>query len=167
MQKVSSLRGSLQSQRLLLLVVLLAAILDQLSKLWVRKSLILGESCPAEGFLRLTHVGNEGIVFGLSVPEAFGYILPVLVVAAALFLLHRYDLLGGRLAQLSVGLFVGGSLGNLIDRIRLGHVTDFIDFNLWGDFHWPAFNLADVAIVVGIALLIWLGIRLAATSRQG
>jgi len=138
-----------------------------LTKLWVRKSLLLGESIPEEGFLRFTHVANEGVVFGLSVPQAFGFIVPVLLIAAVLYLAQRFSLLGSAWGQTSLGLFVGGSLGNLIDRMHLGHVTDFIDFNLWGDFHWPAFNLADAFIVVGVAMLIVVALRSVVGARYG
>jgi len=74
---------------------------------------------------------------------------------AALFFYLRYTLCNSRLVKIALGLLVGGSLGNLVDRVRLGYVTDFIDIRLWGDFHWPAFNLADLAIVVGVILLVY------------
>ena len=161
MQKVNSLQGNLRSQKTLLLVSLLVLIADQLTKLWASLSLSVGQSWPKEGFLRFTHVNNEGIVFGLSIPEAVTIVLPILVIAAALFLTHRYALLHNRLVVICLGLFIGGNIGNLIDRIRQGYVTDFIDFNLWGDYHWPAFNVADIAIVVAVALVVWFLLRLA------
>ena len=155
MQKANLLRGNLQSQKTLLLVAFLVLIADQLTKLWVTRSLLLGESWPQEGFLRLTHVNNEGIVFGLSVHQAVPIILPLLVIAMVLFLSHRHPLFNRNLVKVPLGLFLGGNVGNLIDRLRLGHVTDFVDFHLWGDFHWPAFNLADTAIVVGMIVFIY------------
>jgi len=167
MRKVSHLQGSLQSQRTLFIVALLVVIADQLSKLWITESLQLGESRPGEGFVRLTLVHNTGIVFGLSVNQAVPLILSIAVIAAAIFFSHRYALLNNRLVKIALGLFIGGSIGNLIDRIRLGYVTDFIDFRLWGDYHWPAFNLADVAIVVGFLLLLWFAIRFAIAPKQG
>lgn len=160
MQKVNSLQGNLRSQKTLLLVSLLVLIADQLTKLGIRVSFLVGESRPEEGFLRLTRVHNEGIVFGLSVHHVVPLLLPIVVIALAIFLSHRYALFNSGLVKASMGLFLGGSLGNLVDRVHLGYVTDFIDFDLWGDFHWPAFNLADAAIVVGGILLIWYGIRL-------
>ena len=166
MQKVNSLQGNLRSQRTLLIVALLVLIADQLTKLGIRASLLLGESRPEEGFLRLTRVHNEGIVFGLSVHHVVPLLLPIVVIAIVLFLSHRYALFNTGLIKVALGLFLGGSLGNLVDRVRLGYVTDFIDFNLWGDYHWPAFNLADAAIVVGGILLIWYGIRLAMSPKH-
>jgi signal peptidase II len=161
MPKVNSPPGSWQSQGILFLVILLVAAADQLSKLWVRDNLFLGQYLPEEGILRLTHRTNEGIVFGLPAPQMLSLVLPILVVGAALFLYHRYTLLNSGLIKIALGLIVGASIGNLVDRIRFGYVTDFIDLRLWGDFHWPAFNLADLALVVGVILIIFFLLRLA------
>jgi len=167
MQKVSPLQGNLQSQKTLFIVALLVVIADQLTKLWIRDSLVLGESRPHEGFVRLTLVHNTGIVFGFSVNQAVPLIISIALIAAVVFFSHRYALLNNRLIKISLGLFIGGSIGNLIDRLRFGYVTDFIDFRLWGSFHWPAFNLADVAIVVGFFLLLWFAIRTATSQKHG
>jgi len=76
---------------------------------------------------------------------------------AAVLLLSRYFRKSGKLISVALALVFGGAVGNLIDRIRFGCVTDFIDVKLWEDFHWPAFNVADSAITIGvIALLIFL-----------
>ena len=167
MQKVNHLQGSLQSQKTLFIVALLVVIADQLTKLWITEDLLLGESRPHEGFVRLTLVHNTGIVFGFSVNQAVPLVLSIAVIAAAVFFSHRYALLNNRLVKISLGLFIGGSIGNLIDRIRFGYVTDFIDVRLRGDYHWPAFNLADVAIVVGFFLLLWFAIRVATSPKHG
>jgi len=140
---------------------------DQLSKLWVRENLLPGESVPKEGVLRLTYVTNEGIIFGLSAHQALSLILPILVVAAVLFLYYRYTLFHSGLIKIALGLVIGGSLGNLVDRIAFGYVTDFIDFRLWGDYHWPAFNLADSALVIGIILFVYFWLRLKLSPKHG
>lgn len=167
MLRLSSLRGSWQSQRVLFLVTLLVLTADQLSKLWVRENLLPGESVPKEGVLRLTYVTNEGIIFGLSAPQTLSLILPILVVAVVLFLYYRYALFHSGLIKIALGLVIGGSLGNLVDRIGFGYVTDFIDLRLWGDFHWPAFNLADLAIVIGIILFVYFWLRLKLSPKHG
>lgn len=149
----------MRSQTGLLLTAILVLTADQLTKLWVRQSLAVGESVPQDGFLRFTHVTNDGIVFGLSVHPVVPLILSVAVVAAILFLFRHYALTRHTPVNIALGLFLGGSLGNLIDRLAFGEVTDFIDINLWGDYHWPSFNLADTALVVGIILLIYFWIR--------
>jgi len=154
MQKASFLQGSLQSHKTLPVIALLVLVLDQLTKLWIDVSLSLGESWPHDGFLRFTHRNNEGIVFGFSAPYALTVALPIIVLGASAYLAYRYSLLRTGMLAVAVGLFIGGNLGNLIDRIRLGYVTDFIDFNLWGDYHWPAFNIADLAIVIAVILIV-------------
>jgi signal peptidase II len=167
MPRVKSLQGSWQSQRVLFLVALLVLAADQLSKLWVRENLLVGESVPKEGILRLTHVTNEGIIFGLSAHPALSLILPILVVAAVLFLYYRYPMFHSGLIKVALGLVIGGSLGNLVDRLRFGYVTDFVDLRLWGDFHWPAFNLADLTSVIGIILFVYFWLRLTLSPKNG
>lgn len=167
MPRVKSLQGSWRSERILVLVALLVLAADQLSKLWVRANLFPGESVPKEGIFRLTHVTNKGIIFGLSAHPALSLILPILVVAVVLFLYYRYPVFHSGSVKIALGLVIGGSLGNLVDRIRLGYVTDFIDVRIWGDFHWPAFNLADLALVVGIVLFVYFWLRLTLSPKHG
>ena len=111
--------------------------------------------------LRLTHRENDGIIFGLPAHQIITLILPVIVVIVALsFYYFRHDLFNSKLTKIGLALVVGGSIGNLIDRFRFGYVTDFIDIRLWGDTHWPAFNLADLAIVMGVILFILFLLRM-------
>lgn len=166
MQRLNSLPDSWRSQRILFIVVLLVIAADQLSKLWIRDKLDLGESIPEEGILRLTHVANEGIVFGIPASQIFSLVLPILVVATVLFLYYQYALFNSGSIKIALGLVIGGSIGNLVDRIRLGHVTDFIDLRLWGDFHWPAFNSADLAIVIGVIIIIVFLLRMVKSPRH-
>jgi len=163
MRRLNFLPGNWQYQGFFFLVILVVVTADQLTKLWVRHDLAVGQSRPEEGILRLTHVTNEGIIFGLHAPQILSLIIPIVVVIVALFLyyyyIYRYELSDGLLMKTGCGLVVGGSIGNLVDRFRLSHVTDFIDLRLWGDFHWPAFNLADSALVVGVILIIYFMLR--------
>jgi signal peptidase II len=139
------------------LLVLLA---DQVAKILIRENLAEGESFPQEGFFRITHLTNNGIIFGLGAPQVLSLILPLVVILAAIFLYFRYGPFDGWLITWAVALFIGGSLGNLLDRIIFGHVTDFVDVRLWNAYHWPAFNLADIAIVLGAILFIVFVFRL-------
>jgi len=148
MRKVDSLRGKWQNVAFLLTAVLIVAA-DQLSKTWIRSNLALGESLPETGLLRLTHVNNTGAVFGLFQGQSFTLtiIAAIGIVALllfALFFYRHFSLLTSRLGKPALGLILGGTAGNLIDRLRLGGVTDFIDIGFW-----PAFNVADSAVVVG------------------
>ena len=142
-------------------VLLLAGVvvaLDQTSKLIVLGRLPLGVQIPVvDGLLALTLVLNPGLAFGLlgSVPLAWRWMVAALSLLA-LAVLARVALrvlpAGGWTARLSIGLIFGGAVGNLVDRARFGAVVDFVDVH-WRGWHWPAFNVADSAITVGVALL--------------
>ncbi len=155
MQGSNSLQGSWQRQVFFPLAAILVIAADQLTKLWVRENLSLGQSLPEEGAVRLTYVANQGVAFGIAVYQILPLIFSILLIVAALFLYRRYPF-NTRLAGIALGLLVGGCVGNFVDRLRLGYVVDFIDLNLWGSFHWPAFNIADAAIVIGAILLVYL-----------
>jgi signal peptidase II len=138
------------SQWIGLLAVAAAAIVaDQLTKLIVSSTLALGEEVDVVGPLSIHHVQNSGIAFGLF-PTATGMVI-VLTGIAVTWMLVFFARSGGRhpILPVALGLLLGGSLSNLLDRVRLGHVTDFLDFR-----YWPAFNLADTFIVAGVAVLI-------------
>jgi signal peptidase II len=142
-------------------VLLLAGVvvaLDQISKLIVLGRLPLGVQIPVvDGLLALTLVLNPGLAFGLlgSVPPAWRWVVAALSLLA-LAVLARVALrvlpAGGWTGRLSIGLIFGGAVGNLVDRARFGAVVDFVDVH-WRGWHWPAFNVADSAITVGVALL--------------
>jgi len=138
-----------------LIVIALVVALDQLSKLWIRTNLTPGESLPQTGFLRLTYVTNTGSAFGLLANQTFLLIAITIACVLIILLFFRFISQASVLSSTALGLILGGATGNLIDRLRLGYVTDFVDVRLWGNFHWPAFNLADTAIVVGIITLIY------------
>jgi signal peptidase II len=140
---------------LFLIVLALVVALDQLSKLWVRAHLTLGESLPITGRLSLTYIGNTGSIFGLLANQAFLLIITGVASLLIILLFLRYLSPATTLGIVAIGLILGGAVGNLIDRLRFGYVTDFIDFRLWGNFHWPAFNIADAALTVGILMLIY------------
>ncbi len=134
-------------------------LLDQATKAVVAGSMTLGQSIPVvKGLFSLTYIRNTGIAFGLFndgrslLKMAVLSSATLLALAFLLWLLasfSRNDLLGGA----AVGLVAGGALGNLVDRLRLGEVVDFIDV-YWRTHHWPFFNVADSCITVGVGLLI-------------
>jgi signal peptidase II len=133
-----------------LAVVAVAAIAaDQLTKMIVSSTLELGDDVEVVGPLSIHHVQNSGIAFGL-----FSTATPIVIVLtgiAVTWMLVFFARSGGRhpILPVALGLLLGGSLSNLVDRVRLGHVTDFLDFRFW-----PAFNLADTFIVAGVVVLI-------------
>jgi signal peptidase II len=142
----------------------LVLLLDQLSKWWVVKAFALHESRPLiPGFFSLTYITNTGAAFGMLAGEqSLGrqlFFAAVAVVAlVVLVLAYREYRDRGPLYPGAIGLVGGGALGNLVDRLRLGHVIDFLDV-YYRQYHWPAFNVADSAITIGVALFILAGFR--------
>jgi len=123
--------------------------LDQLSKYLVRANMDLGQSIPEEGFFRFTYGTNTGGVFGFFSNQTFLITVAAIISVVVILLYSRHKMAQSMLVKVSLGLILGGSIGNLIDRIRLGAVTDFIDVGAW-----PVFNLGDSAIDIGVVLLI-------------
>ena len=136
---------------ILLQLVALVFLLDQFSKFLVRELLFLRESFPEEGFFRFTHTFNTGSAFGLFRDQNTFLIPASFIGITVLVLIYRSQLRPSTLLRLSLGLQMGGAAGNLLDRLRLGHVTDFIDIG-----PWPVFNVADASIVTGLVLLAWM-----------
>jgi signal peptidase II len=130
-------------------VALAALAADQLTKAIVTSELALNESAQVVGPFSIHHVQNSGIAFGFFASATSLVIL--LTGVAVVWMIYFFARSGSRHAVLPValGLVIGGSVSNLVDRVRLGHVTDFLDFT-----YWPAFNLADTFIVVGVAILL-------------
>jgi len=142
--------GAGPSHWLALLAIALAAVAaDQLTKHIVAGQLQLDDGVHVLGPLWIRHVQNSGIAFGLFA-QATAVVIVVTAVAVG-WMLVFFARSGGRHPVLPVGLglVIGGSVSNLVDRVRLGHVTDFIDFR-W----WPALNLADSFIVIGVIVLL-------------
>jgi len=137
---------------------LLTLIADQLSKNLVLSRLNPGQSwnpiAPLTRWVSITHVTNTGAAFGLFRDQGSFFIVIAVVVAAAIIFYYRQLPAGQWWLKLSLGLQLGGAVGNLLDRLRLGYVVDFIDFKIW-----PVFNLADSAIVIGVAILAYYLLR--------
>ena len=132
---------------LAVLVAVVAA--DQVTKLLVRNGIERGEEDPIFPAVKLVHVRNEGVAFGIDPGSAT--LVVVLIALALLALVLFFARHSARpLMWLPVGLLIGGALGNIVDRVRDGAVTDFLKIPAW-----PAFNLADVAITVGVVLLLF------------
>lgn len=151
---------------LFLIVAALIVAFDQLSKLWIRAHLALGESLPLTDRLSLTYVGNTGSAFGLLANRTFLLIIIGIASLLIVLLFLRYLSQVTTLSMVSIGLIWGGAVGNFIDRLRFGYVTDFVNFRLWGDFYWPAFNVADTAITVGVIVLIYSFYRSGMFSKE-
>ena len=142
-------------------VWIMAAIvaLDQATKLIVDRWMALHESLEViDGFLRLTYVRNRGAAFGIlsdaELPYQAGLFALLSLGALGAIAVYAWKLpVESRLPKMALALIMGGAVGNLIDRVRLGYVIDFVDAHI-GPHHWPAFNVADSAISIGVVLLI-------------
>jgi signal peptidase II len=144
--KVNLARG----KHLLFVCAIVVLVLDIVTKALVRAGLEVGESVALLPFLSLTHVQNTGIAFGLFQFDILRWILVALAlgVAVVIFWSCAHNKLREHYA--AWGLIAGGAIGNALDRIWLGTVTDFVNLHFW-----PAFNVADSALTIGVVLLAW------------
>lgn len=130
--------------------------LDQLSKFWILAHFQLMESVPVSSFFNLVLVFNSGAAFSFLADaggwQKWFFILLALGIAGWLLVMLRQHA-RERLLPAALALVLGGALGNVIDRLRFDAVVDFLDFHLAG-YHWPAFNIADSAISVGVVLML-------------
>lgn len=142
--------------RLWLIPSALIIVLDQFTKNWVVQAFSFGEASPITEFFNLVLAHNTGAAFSFLAgaggwQRVFFIVVASVASAVMLYLLRKH----GRefLFSLALSLVLGGALGNLVDRIRWGYVVDFLDF-YYGNYHWPAFNVADMAITGGVILLV-------------
>jgi lipoprotein signal peptidase len=154
-QKVKNAKMNLQQVKWNIILFAIASLViaaDQLSKGWIQSNLYPGQSMPETGFFRLTHAENTGAAF--SVFYGNNDILIVVAIIGIILLLtyvfvvyRRFPYLDTRINKIALGIILGGTIGNLIDRIWLRHVRDFIDVG-----PWPIFNVADSSVVVGVII---------------
>lgn len=128
----------------------LVVALDQATKEIVRSSLARGEVWPSADWpIRIRHVTNTGAAFGILQDQTVFLVLMTCIGLALIYLYYRRPPFKHPIAPLAIGMMLGGAIGNLADRVRLGRVTDFIDLP-----RWPAFNVADSSITIGVAIII-------------
>jgi signal peptidase II len=139
--------------------------LDQITKIYIQTRFMLGESLEViRGYFNLTYVQNPGAAFGFLArsPEVFRdsffLIIPPLAMILILYFLKTVKD-DDHIQILALSLVFGGALGNYIDRLRVGYVIDFLDFHIQHKYSWPAFNIADSAIVCGIIILFILSFK--------
>ncbi len=139
---------------LVLLLGLIILVLDQLTKQAVRAHLTYGQSIPLiDGFFNLVYVRNDGAAWNILSGHSIILVLISVAVLVLLFVFRHHFIQGKRSRQVMFGLLIGGIAGNLVDRIRFGWVTDFLDFQ-FGSYHYPSFNVADSAICIAIGLYV-------------
>jgi signal peptidase II len=155
-------RPGIYKDLLLFQLAALTFLLDQFTKFLVREFLALQESFPEEGFFRITHTFNTGSAFGLFQDQNSPLILASVAGIIILALIYRGQRRPTNLLRLSLGLQLGGAVGNLLDRLRMGHVTDFADVGAW-----PIFNVADASIIIGLLMLAWMFMAPGTLKQQG
>ncbi|MDQ3815106.1 MAG: signal peptidase II [Armatimonadota bacterium] len=136
---------------------ILTLIVDQLSKVWIRAALSLGDEVPVlPGWVHLSHVLNRGAAWGMLSGQRLFLIGVTVVVIWVVSVWAREVVRRGAMARIGLGLILGGAVGNLIDRLRFGAVTDFIDLDTPVEWlrTFPVFNVADSALTVGVTLLL-------------
>ena len=141
---------------LLLIIAAFVVVVDQFTKYLVTSNMIEGMGIPiVDGIFHLTYILNPGAAFGILENNRWFFVLTALAVLAFLFYYRHVILSETRMVQFGIALFAGGALGNLIDRIRIGLVIDFFDLRIW-----PIFNVADIAICLGVGLILWSTIKM-------
>jgi signal peptidase II len=136
-------------------IALLVIIADQLSKWWITSRLAIGESLVDYGFFQIIRVQNNGAAFGIFrghplVFTVIDFIGIAVFLTLVLVMRRRWLFLDRMWVRSGIALILGGTIGNLIDRLRFGQVTDFLDLRIW-----PTFNVADTCITVGVVILIF------------
>ena len=140
---------------LLLIIAAFVVAVDQFTKYLVTSNMSEGMGIPIiDGIFHLTFILNPGAAFGILENNRWFFVVTALSVLIFLFYYRRTIMAESKLVQMGIALFAGGALGNLIDRIRTGLVIDFFDFRIW-----PIFNVADIAICLGVGLILWSTIK--------
>jgi signal peptidase II len=139
---------------LILALSVVVVIVDQVTKLLIWQSLPLGRQVVIiPGLFSLRYVQNTGAAWGILSGFSHWLVLMSVVILALLLILRRHFMADTLLHRIATGLMIAGIIGNLIDRVRLGYVVDFLDF-YWRQSHFPAFNVADSAICIGVGIYI-------------
>lgn len=135
----------------ILVLALAVVFVDQLSKYYIQQNMALGMSIPViENIFHITYILNAGAAFGIMEHETIFFIVVAVVLIGGIVYVFPRIPSEYRVLRIGIGLMAGGAVGNVIDRARTGYVVDFFDFRIW-----PIFNIADIAIVVGVGFIIY------------
>jgi len=151
---MARITGWFQRAWVVLVVAGVIIFLDQLTKDWVRANIPDYESMiPIESlgeYFVFQHVRNYGAAFGILQEQSLLFVVIAIVVAVAILVYVKYLPIDQRFVRILLGLQLGGAIGNLIDRLQQGFVTDFIKMGIPGVYYWPNYNIADSSIVIGV-----------------
>ncbi len=166
MRKVISLRGERWQNIAFSLIALSLVLADQFSKAWVRSNIAVGQSVPEGAFLHITHTQNTGAAFGIFQGHApsltvVSFIGAGIILVYTFYLCRRFTFLNNIISKGALGAMLGGTVGNLIDRMTLGYVTDFI-----GVGTFPTYNISDASITGGVGVFAGSLIYLLVKEKQ-
>lgn len=148
-----------------ILVACAIVLIDQVSKYAIICSVPQGNRIDVAGnILRLSHIRNSGAIFGVMRSSGSYFTIFSLVAAVVLVVVLLLSRKAQGLVRVGLGLVLGGAVGNLIDRLRLGAVVDFLDIGVSNELRWPSFNVADLAITVGVIMIVICSLRSSAGS---
>ena len=134
-----------------IIIIAITLALDQLVKWWVRSEMMLGESIPIlQNVFHLTYIENPGAAFGMFKDKTLFFVIFTLIIIGVMVYLYLHQANRKTLFSYSLALVIGGALGNLVDRMVKGTVTDMFDFRIW-----PVLNIADMAVVIGLIYLAY------------
>ncbi|HLA48632.1 MAG: signal peptidase II [Nitrospinae bacterium RIFCSPLOWO2_02_FULL_39_110] len=143
----------------LITMVLMLVVIDQLTKFYIDSNFILYQSLEViSGYFNITYIRNSGVAFGIlsgfkGIVSQIIFIFISLIAISAIIIIYRGTDDKMIFSRISLSLILSGAIGNMIDRIFRGEVIDFFDFH-WKSYHWPAFNIADSCITIGVGLLM-------------
>ncbi|MHB1419636.1 MAG: signal peptidase II [Bacillota bacterium] len=147
----------------LILIIAGVVLLDQGSKLVIQSIMRSGESLPVIwGIFHITFIRNTGAAFGVLANRTNLFVAVTILVVLIILVFYRYVSPEWKLLRIGLAMLVGGALGNMLDRIRMGSVVDFLDFRVW-----PVFNVADSFVVIGVILLCWELLRPQVETKNG
>lgn len=141
----------------ILILIITTIVLDQIVKYYINLNMTVGQSIPIiNDILHITYVLNPGAAFGILEHKRAFFILIVFVMLVISYYVYKKNSKMNLFLKIGMALLIGGAIGNLIDRVKTGYVIDFIDFRIW-----PVFNIADIAIVIGVGIIIYFMLFLA------
>lgn len=136
------------------LISIFVILLDLLTKEWIRNNIPLGGSTEELLHFRIVNIQNTGSAFGLFQNQSLILTVIAFIGLVLMLIFYRRYTTASLIANIGMGLIFGGAAGNLIDRLRFGAVTDFIYFRFWDSLFWPAYNIADASVSIGIILFL-------------
>lgn len=146
----------------ILLLSMIVVLVDQLSKYYIQSNMFPGLSWPIiNNVFHITYVLNPGAAFGILEHQTMFFIVIAALMIGSVIYFYSHLPKDNCILKFGLGLMVGGAIGNVIDRIKTGYVVDFFDFRVW-----PVFNVADIAIVVGVGLIIYSILYLSNTEDE-